>query len=133
MRQDTRRLRELMRPAVSIGPNESIRTAAERMAAGNLPAISVMESGRVVGLLSNRDLVGKAVALSLSADETKVWELMNALPVRISEDRDVGSALLVMQARGVHEMLVQDFTGQVVGIFCDCGCCDVLMDGDAGE
>lgn len=115
----------MMRPALSIGPNESIRAAAERMAEANLPAISVMTEGRVVGLLSNRDLVGKAVARSLSADDTKVSEVMNSRPVIISDDRDVPSALLVMQARGVHELLVQDFTGQVVGVFCDCGCCEL--------
>lgn len=115
----------MMRPALSIGPNESIRAAAERMAEANLPAISVVTEGRVVGLLSNRDLVGKAVARSLSADDTTVSEVMNSRPVRISEDRDVPSALLVMQARGVHELLVQDFTGQVVGVFCDCGCCEL--------
>lgn len=125
MRQNTRRLRDVMRPALSIGPNESIRAAAERMAEANLPAISVMTEGRVVGLLSNRDLVGKAVARSLSADDTKVSEVMNSRPVIISDDRDVPSALLVMQARGVHELLVQDFTGQVVGVFCDCGCCEL--------
>lgn len=125
MQIETRRLREVMLPALSIGPDESIRTAAERMADANLPAISVMAEGRVVGLLSNRDLVGKAVARSLSADDTKVSEVMNSRPVRISEDRDVPSALLVMQVRGVHELLVQDFTGQVVGVFCDCGCCEL--------
>jgi CBS domain-containing protein len=118
-------LRDVMRPTLSIGPNESIRTAAERMADANLPVISVMEEGRVVGLLSNRDLVGKAVARSLSADDTKVSVVMNSRPVRISDDRDVPSALLVMQARGVHELLVQDFTGQVVGVFCDSDCCEL--------
>ena len=113
-----------MREALSIGPGESIRTAATRMAEANLPAISVVDNGRVVGLLSNRDLVAKVVAQSLSADETKVSEVMDPRPARISDDRDLASARLIMQARGTHELLVQDFTGQVVGIFCDCGCCD---------
>ena len=113
-----------MREALSIGSSESIRTAAKRMAEANLPVISVVEDGRVVGLLSNRDLVAKVVAQSLSADETKVSEVMEPRPARISDDRDVASARLVMQARGAHELLVQDFTGKIVGIFCDCGCCD---------
>lgn len=123
MRTNTRRLREIMRPVLTIGPNESIRLAAHRMADANLPAITVIEAGRVVGILSNRDLVRKVVARSLPADDTKVTEVMNSRPVIISDDRDVESALLVMQARNVHELLVQDFTGQVVGVFCHCGCC----------
>ena len=111
-----------MRPVVSIGPDESIRFAAERMVEADVPAILVMDEGKIVGLLSNRDLVAKAVARSLSPDSTKVADVMNNQPVRISDDRDISSAFLVMQARNVHQLVVQDFTGRVVGIFCDCGC-----------
>ena len=111
-----------MCPAISIGPNESIRTAAERMVESDVPAILVMDEGKIVGLLSNRDLVAKAVALSLSPDSTKVADVMSNQPVRISDDRDIGSALLVMQVRNVHQLVVQDITGGAVGVFCNCGC-----------
>lgn len=111
-----------MRPALSIGPDEPIRAAAAMMTKAGIPAISVVAAGQVVGLISARDLVENAVARSLSADATMVFEIMNASPVRISDDRDVDSAMLVMQARDVHELLVQDFTGRIVGVFCDCGC-----------
>ncbi len=113
-----------MRPALSIGPDEPIRLAAAKMAQAGIPAISVVAVGQVVGLISARDLIENAVARALPADQTMVFEIMNADPVRISDDRDIDSAMLVMQARGVHELLVQDFTGRVVGIFCDCGCCE---------
>ena len=119
---NSRRLREVMCPAISIGPNESIRTAAERMVESDVPAILVMDEGKIVGLLSNRDLVAKAVALSLSPDSTKVADVMSNQPVRISDDRDIGSALLVMQVRNVHQLVVQDITGGAVGVFCNCGC-----------
>lgn len=119
---NTRRLREVMQLAVSIGPNESIRTAAMRMAEADVPAILVVDEGRIVGILSNRDLVAKAVARCLPADLTKVFDVMNNQPVRISDDRNIANALLVMQVRNVHQLVVQNFSGQVVGIFCDCGC-----------
>lgn len=130
MRSDSRRLREVMQPPVSIGPNESIRVAAERMVASNLSAILVMSDGVTVGLISNCDLVRRAVAHALSAEDTKVSQVMNNQPVRISDDRDVASALLVMRARGVRELLVQDFTGEVVGIFCDRGCAVSVSEGE---
>ncbi len=126
------RLRDVMRPALSIGPEESIQIAAAKMASAHVGAISVADHGRIVGLLSARDLVAKAVAQSLPAESTRVAEVMNPHPVRISDDRDVDNALLVMKARGVHELLVQDVTGRVVGIYCDCGCCDrPLKDGSS--
>lgn len=118
-----RKLRDVMRPPFSIQPDDTIRLAAERMAEKNVGALTVVKGDKVVGLLSNRDLIAKALARSLPSD-TPVIDLMNPKPVKISDDRDLESALLVMQARGVHELLVQDFTGRVVGIYCDCGCCD---------
>lgn len=118
-----RKLRDVMRPPFSIQPDDTIRLAAERMAEKNVGALTVAKGDKVVGLLSNRDLIAKALARSLPTD-TPVIDLMNPKPVKISDDRDLESALLVMQARGVHELLVQDFTGKVVGIYCDCGCCD---------
>lgn len=119
---NAQRLREVMQPVVSIGPNESIRAAAKRMIEADVPAILVMDEDRIVGLLSYRDLVAKAIAQSLPADLTKVFEVMNNQPVRISDDRNVANALLVMQIRKVNRLVVQNFSGQVVGIFCDCGC-----------
>ena len=119
---NSRRLREVMYPAISIGPTESIRAAAERMIEADVPAILVVDDGKIIGLLSNRDLVAKAVALSLSPDSTKVGDVMSNQPIRISDDRDISSALLVMQVRNVHQLLVQDITGRAVGVFCNCGC-----------
>lgn len=130
MLSDNRRLREVMQPPISIGPDESIRAAAERMVASNLSAILVVSDGVTVGLISNSDLVRRAVAQALPPQETQVEDIMNRQPIRISDDRDVASALLVMQARGVHELLVQDFTGQVVGIFCDRGCAGTRSGGE---
>lgn len=112
-----------MRPPFSIQPDDTIRLAAERMAQKNVGALTVVNGDKVVGLLGNRDLIAKALACSLPS-ETPVHDLMNPRPVKISDDRDMDSALAVMKARGVHELLVQDFTGKVVGIYCDCGCCD---------
>jgi predicted transcriptional regulator len=100
------------------------------MVASNLSAILVMSDGVTVGLISNCDLVRRAVAHALPAEDTKVSQVMNNQPVRISDDRDVASALLVMRARGVRELLVQDFTGEVVGIFCDRGCANGMSTGE---
>lgn len=118
-----RMLRDVMRPPFAVEQSDTIRLAAERMAEKNVGALTVVDGGKVIGLLSNRDLIAKALAKSLPAS-TPVADLMNPRPVRISDDRDVENALLVMKARRVHELLVQDFTGKVVGVYCDCGCCD---------
>lgn len=105
-------------------PSDSIQTAAQTMARFNLSVIPVLDEGRVVGVLSERDLTRNAVALGRAPGETAVSSVMNDDPVRLSDDRDVASALLVLQARGAHELVVQDFTGRLVGTFCTCECCD---------
>lgn len=78
----------------------------------------------MVGVLTDRDISQKVVAQGLDPRATLVASVMNGDPVRICDDRDIDSAILVMRARGVQELLVQDFSGSYLGIVCNCDLCN---------
>lgn len=119
------RLREVIKSTRhAVSPDDSVQMAAQAMAEFDLSVIPVLDKGRIVGVLSERDLTRHAVALGRVPGETPVSAVMNDDPVRLSDDRDVESALLVLQARGARELVVQDFTGRLVGMFCTCERCD---------
>lgn len=119
------KLREVIRNAGHwVSPNDSIQSAAQTMVEFDLSVIPVLEGGRIVGVLSERALARNAVARGCLPGETPVSAVMNDDPVRLSDDRDVESALLVLKARGARELVVQDFTGRLVGMFCTCERCD---------
>ncbi len=119
------RLRDFIRPNPAVaGPGETVQSAASLMANASATAVPVMEGGRLIGILTDRDISQKVVAKRLDPASTLVAEIMSDDPVRISDDRDVESALLVMRARGVQELIVQDFAGTFLGIVCGCDLCN---------
>ena len=130
----TLRLRDIMRQDSSfVNPNETVFHAAECMARSATPAIPVKENGRVVGILTDRDISQNVVALGLDPRTTLVAAVMNGDPVRISDDRDVETAILVMRVRGAQELLVQDFAGTFLGIICNCDLCAAHSQSGNGE
>lgn len=121
------KLRDLIRPNPPIAcPSDTVRDAADLMSKAKISAISVQADGRLVGVLTDSDITEKIVAPGLDAASVTVGELMDPDPVRISDDRDIESAALVMQARGARSLVVQDLLGRFVGLLTDCELCQVV-------
>ncbi len=51
------RLRDFIRPNPAfVGPGETVQSAASRMADASATAVPVMEGGRLIGILTDRDI-----------------------------------------------------------------------------
>ena len=85
----------------------------------------VLSGGTLVGILTDSALTERIVASGLDATSVTVEELMDSDPVRISDDRDLESAALVMKARGARSLAVQDRFGRFVGLLTDCELCQM--------
>lgn len=70
--------------------DHSVRDAARYMTDRRVGAVAVLDDTRLVGILSERDVMGRVVALQLDPDRTRVGEVMT---------RD----LVVAQAGESHE------------------------------
>ena len=69
---------EIMTPTVRIAdPNMTIRDAARCMRADNLGALPVGENDRLIGMVTDRDIVVRAVAEERSAGNTTVRQVMS--------------------------------------------------------
>jgi CBS domain-containing protein len=113
---------------VTIGPTDSLAEAARTMADANVGMLPVVENERVRGVITDRDIVVRAVAREADAAATQVsecltdnvicahpeWtadEAMNAmgdaqigrLPVVDEEDRLVGVVTLSSMALRAHD------------------------------
>lgn len=96
------------------------------MAKAKTTAIPVLLGGKLVGVLCDCDITKNLAAKGLDAASATVGELMDADPVRISDDRDLESAALVMQARHARALVVQDLFGRFIGILTDRELCGSL-------
>jgi len=100
---------------LELPPDATIREAAQRMARSNVRSALVTESGKLLGIFTGTDLIGRVVAPGLDPDKTPLSQVMTADPQTISADENAIEALRRMQVGHFrHLPVVED--KKVVGI-----------------
>lgn len=112
------RVGEVMtRDVVTIDPDSSVLDAAKLMAAKNVGALPVVDGdGRLVGMLSERDIVRRVVALERDPAATPVREAMTPQPVSVKPDYTLADAIRIMAQLNIRHLPVVDEQGGLVGI-----------------
>jgi CBS domain-containing protein len=90
-------------------------SAASLMQSHGTGAVLILEDARLVGILTERDIVFRVVARALESQTTAVSEVMTPSPMTISPERTFGHALMQMQKNGFRHLPVID-EGRVLGI-----------------
>jgi CBS domain-containing protein len=78
-------------------------------------AIPVVDGGRLVGIVTDRDIVVRAIAAGKDPKTTKVRDIMSADPITVAPQDDVKMAEERMRERQVRRLPVVD-QGRLVGI-----------------
>jgi CBS domain-containing protein len=102
--------REIMTEgAECVGENESLQDAARKMSELEVGALPICgEDDRLKGMLTDRDIVVKAVAQGKSLSETRAGELGDGKPVTIGADDSAEEALRTMSEHKVRRLPVID-------------------------
>jgi CBS domain-containing protein len=109
-------VQEIMTNVVDvIDPNATIRDAARRMRADNVGALPVCDDQRLLGVVTDRDIVVRAVADDLGGGTTAVREVMSEGVCYCNEDDDVGKAAEIMARHQVRRLPVVSREKQLVG------------------
>jgi CBS domain-containing protein len=96
----------MSRDLLTVEPGETITQVAQRMVERNLGAVVVLEGGRLVGIMTERDLM-RAVARGLS-DDVVVAYCMTADPETIGPDDTTEHAAVLMIHGGFRHLPVID-------------------------
>jgi CBS domain-containing protein len=109
--------REIMTPDVTcVGEKETLADAARKMAELGVGALPICgEDNRLKGVVTDRDIVVKAVAAGRDPAECSVSELAQGKPVTIGADDDASEILRTMGTHQVRRLPVID-DHQLVGI-----------------
>ncbi|MDR3402160.1 MAG: CBS domain-containing protein [Chthoniobacter sp.] len=99
----------------SIGPDATVYEAIELMAAKNIGAVPVVERGKLLGMLSERDYTRKVILKGKSSKKTLVHEIMSARLVTVGLDDSVGECMRLMTEKRVRHLPVME-DGDFVGI-----------------
>ena len=98
-----------------VKPEQTIREAAQLMAAIDAGAIPVTENERLVGMITDRDMAIRAVAQGKSPD-TKIRDVMSAGILYCFDDQDLDEVERNMGENQVRRLPVVDRDKKLVGI-----------------
>ena len=104
-----------LQPIVVTRLDEPIADAADRMMFNEIGSLAVIDSGNVIAILTERDLV-RAGAERASMERIPVRSYVTLGPATVSSDADVVDAAELMLALGVRHLPVVDGPGRPVGM-----------------
>ena len=96
-------------------PETTVSSAAKLMADKNAGAIMVVENDRLIGIITERDVVFRVIAQGLDADTTRLTDVMTPAPKTLDPNKSYGHALLLMQENGFRHVPVIE-NGRPIGI-----------------
>ncbi len=103
----------MSRSLLTVEPGLGLQAVAERMVAKDVGAVLVIEHGRLVGILTERDIM-RAVAGGIT-DETLVSDWMTRDPETMEPDETTRQAAVLMIHGGFRHMPIVD-GDEVVGM-----------------
>jgi CBS domain-containing protein len=99
----------------SVDPDTSLAEVARRMRVNDCDSVAVMAEKRLVGILTERDLV-RAIADGVDPQKARADMFMSADPATVSADEDVSVVAVKMMALGIRHLPVVDDDGSPIGL-----------------
>ena len=110
-------LREMMTARIEeIPADATLMQAAEKMKLLDIGAIPVRENGRLVGMITDRDIAVRAVAEGRDPKKVPVSEAMSRDICFCYEDETVESAAKLMEEKQIRRLPVFDRSERAIGI-----------------
>jgi CBS domain-containing protein len=96
--------------------NDSVQEAAKAMADSSSDAVLIEDDEGLAGLLTERDLLVRVVAVGRDPSTTPVWQVMSASLFICTEQEEAESVVDRMAGHGVEQMPVVDRAGRPIGL-----------------
>jgi CBS domain-containing protein len=101
-------LGEIVKPTfITVAPEDTLGEVAERMSAQNVGAVVVKDFGRLIGILTERDML-RAMAARVHTSEARVRQWMTGDPITAPPDTTLDDAARMMLDHGFRHLPVVD-------------------------
>jgi CBS domain-containing protein len=97
----------MTRDVLTVAPEDTLGEAAAKMTERGVGAVVVSDFGRMIGILSERDIM-RAVADRIHSSEARVREWMTADPITATPDTTIEEAGRTMLEHGFRHLPVVD-------------------------
>jgi CBS domain-containing protein len=92
----------------TVEPSDSAADAAKKMASADAGAVVVVDGDELKGILTDRDIVVKAVAEGKDPSDVKVEEICSSDTTTVEPDADIDQAIELMRDKKVRRLPVVD-------------------------
>jgi CBS domain-containing protein len=100
----------------AVSPAVTLEFAAKKMLSRNVGFLPVLDDDKVVGIVTDRDIVLRAVSAGLRPYMTTVAQVMTKNVLTVYDDDSLTDASLIMEKNLVHRLMVLDRRDRPVGI-----------------
>jgi CBS domain-containing protein len=100
---------------LSVDPETTLAEVARKMRKDDSDSVAVMSEGRLVGIITERDLV-RAIADGVDPQQARADVVMTADPATVDADDDVAVVAVKMVTLGVRHLPVVNKAGKPVGV-----------------
>lgn len=114
------RVRDIMTPSPACcSPSDTLEAVARLMVVhdcGSIPVCEGEAAKRIVGLVTDRDIVVRAVAAGRNPLEMKAADLMSHPVASVEPEADLDTAIKALEENQVRRLPVVDHQGAMVGM-----------------
>ena len=101
---------------VTLDPEVTVVQAAQSMTERGVGAATVVQGTRVLGVVTERDVMRKVVALGRDPRSTRVRDIMSSPAMTITLKTTVASAAALMREHHIRHLVVLDEQGALLGM-----------------
>ena len=111
------KVREIMSSHVKqISSSAMASEAADKMKTFDVGALPILEDNKIVGMLTDRDIVVRAIATGMDPKMTVIKDILTPEVLCCFEEDDISTAARIMEDNQVRRLVVLDNDKTVVGM-----------------
>ena len=114
---------------LSIEPDKSVYDAMQLMTTRNIGALLVLEAGKLIGIITERDFSRNVKILDKPLRDVRVEEIMSSQVVHVSPDDTTENCMMLVTEMRVRHLPVME-NDQIIGII---SIGDLVKDSIAGR
>lgn len=97
-------------------PYETVVAAADRMVEANLGALLVVDNDRLVGIVSERDILHRVVSRRRDPATTTLSMVLTPNPTSVTEDTSIEECIQIIKKRGFRHLPVINAYRNPIGV-----------------
>jgi len=100
----------------SIPPGATVYAALQLMADKGIGAVLVMEHGKILGILSERDYARKVILMQRTSRETLVRDIMTSAVIYVRASQSTDECMALMTRHRMRHLPVLDDNDELLGM-----------------